>query len=517
MSMARAGLDCKSLLVLVMSLVACSATAAPPQTLPAAATVEENPPDREYVYEGRTIKVFDRDTGKPQPPTKISGELIRILKRDKEGRGLNGVEVRPRSNLIAAGEPEGTAHTAMRIFIPAAGEDVTPMHHLRRLELSQRLRQRGGNPANGPAVVAATGFNDNTPASLACFYKLVPQSPYGCHALNATQNPSGGRGAIAIVIAYHHPTALADLATFSNYFGLPAANASIVYATSNGAQPQPTVNEWDIEAALDLQWAHAMAPNAKLFLVEANTNSHADLYNAVVAARLLVAANGGGQVSLSWGAKEWSGQSAFNGILSMPIFLPGLPPAPLTTLACSHDTGGVVFYPASSPFVLGVGGTVVSNPFNPPIPIPSLPMLPMTETAWVGSGGGVSAYEAKPGYQSALPYARRSVPDVSLMAASSNSNAFPGGVPVYTSTTGWVLVGGTSLATPLLAGILNQQQAYYPFPGTYNLLTRLYSTGVGNNAAYFRDIKSGTCGSLSAGTGYDLCTGWGSKITYGGL
>src|SRR5581483_1141109 len=95
----------------------------------------------------------------------------------------------------------------------------------------------------------------------------------------------GGAGAIAVVVAFHYPNALNDFNTFSNYCGLPLETSTkgalnsgnqvfqMVYA--NGRQPR-TNSGWSQEAALDIEWSHAMAPRAKIYLVEAATNSNSD-------------------------------------------------------------------------------------------------------------------------------------------------------------------------------------------------------------------------------------------------
>src|SRR6202166_94974 len=112
------------------------------------------------------------------------------------------------------------------------------------------------NPA-GPAP------NDETPGSLACVYRLVT-GPTGCPIATSKNVPTGGWGAIAIVDAGDYPTAATDLEAFSSYYGIPEADFKLVYS---GKKP-PVYSDWEVEEALDIEWAHAMAPKAKLFLVE---------------------------------------------------------------------------------------------------------------------------------------------------------------------------------------------------------------------------------------------------------
>ena len=115
------------------------------------------------------------------------------------------------------------------------------------------------------------------PASLACLYKMSSTQYAGCAPTNnAAYNAAGGARAIAIVDAYHYPSAAADLSYFNSYFGLPS-NFTQVIANGNGACVTPPVDTgWNLEAALDLQAGAAMAPKAKLILVEACSNSYAD-------------------------------------------------------------------------------------------------------------------------------------------------------------------------------------------------------------------------------------------------
>ena len=146
-----------------------------------------------------------------------------------------------------------------------------------------------------------------TPASLACVYALVAPTP-GCPIRSTTTNPSGGWGTIAIVDAYDYPTAERDLGVFSSTFGLPActtANGCFKRVYASGKQPKANCG-WAQEAALDIEWAHAMAPNAKIVLVEAASNSFSDLFRAVDVASSLVS-NGGtgyGMVSMSSGRER---------------------------------------------------------------------------------------------------------------------------------------------------------------------------------------------------------------------
>lgn len=346
-----------------------------------------------------------------------------------------------------------------------------------------------------------SGYGFQTPSSIACIYGLVTQTN-NCNPSKTTLNVAphvGAAKAIALVDAYHYPYALSDLKAFSNQFGLPAPNLQVVYAS--GTQPATDPGGWEVEEALDLQWAHAMAPNAKLFLVEAANNSTASLLQAVKAATALVQAAGGGAVSMSWGSSEFSGETTYDSYFNN---------ANVIYFASSGDSAGVS-WPCVSQNVICVGGTSLRlygagsghsvGDFD-------------QEVAWADGGGGISAYAAKPAYQNNAGISGnfRGVPDVAL-AADPNSGAWiyytPSNNP---AETGWWVIGGTSWASPMAAGI------------TVNSGTTSSSTAVESAKIYtsafatdFTDTKSGWCGpyyGLSTATGWDPCTGLGSYHQY---
>lgn len=316
-------------------------------------------------------------------------------------------------------------------------------------------------------------------------------SPAGIRAVYGLPS-SGGAGTIAIIDAYDDPTAESDLAVFSSQFGLPACT------TANGCFEKHPMGSriksdpgWALEISLDVQWAHAIAPNARILLVEAKSASGTDLLAAVDYARNradVVA------VSMSWGGAEFASEAAsdsrFTSAYGAAFF------------ASSGDNGTGPSWPASSPNVIAVGGTTLA--FNPDGSLAS-------ETAWSGSGGGISLYEPLPAYQAAygLAYSGRAIPDVSYDADPAS------GFSVYDSTRyqgqkGWFRVGGTSAGAPQWAAI----QAL----GLTCANANFYQDASGlTPSAYFRDVTSGTNGSCgadcSAAAGYDPVTGLGSPVT----
>jgi kumamolisin len=337
-----------------------------------------------------------------------------------------------------------------------------------------------------------------TPASLGCVYQVVSPLAPGCTIAGSTVNPNGGAGGIALVDAYDDPTAANDIAVFSSQFGLPAPNFSVVYAS--GTKPAANCG-WGQEESLDIEWAHAMAPNAKIYLVEASSSTISALLQAESVASSLVAAAGGGEISNSWSGGEFRGETSDD---SKYFNTSGI-----VYFASSGDSAGKVGYPSASPKVVSAGGTGVQRDANGNF---------TGEVVWNdqygGTGGGTSRYESRPSYQnsvSSIVGSKRGTPDFSFDADPAS------GVSVYDSTvcsglSGWLVFGGTSVSSPALAGIVNLAGKFYTSSNTE--LTTIYSNL--GNAGDFRDITSGTCGKYSALAGYDLCTGVGSDVGLAG-
>jgi subtilase family serine protease len=305
---------------------------------------------------------------------------------------------------------------------------------------------------------------------------LTPTQIRSAYGLPST----GGAGTtIAIVDAYDDPNVLNDLTVFSTQYGLLPVN----FVEHKMATTISVDTGWALETSLDVQWAHAIAPNAMILLVEAKSNSLGDLLAAVSYAKSqpnVVA------VSMSWGGSEFSTETSYDSYFSS---------SGITFFASSGDSGAGVIWPASSPNVVAVGGTTLN-----------LASGSVVETGWSGSGGGISRYEPKPAYQTSfgLSSSMRAVPDVSYDADPNT------GVPVYDSLGysgqyGWFQVGGTSAGAPQWAAI----QALGLTASNNNFYQDAKSSAY---ASYFRDITSGSNG-YSAGPGYDYVTGLGSPLT----
>src|SRR6267378_3102274 len=339
-------------------------------------------------------------------------------------------------NLGISQSENGQSHAA--VLIPASTierpEDVGLRAHTNHLIRFEGKPGGRGSPSG------------ETPASLRSVYKLPS---------------SGGSGVIAIVDAFDYPTAENDLNVFSAQFGLPActtANGCFKKVFASGSQPSVNCG-WSQEAALDIEWAHAMSPNAKIVLVEAASNSFVDLFSAVNVATNQVLANGGrGEVSMSWGGSEFSTEASNDSHFQHDG---------VVYFAASGDAGGANIYPSVSPFVVSAGGTSVNR----------------------DSGGNPSAFESKPTYQSGIAgtsATQRSAPDFSFDA---NPNT---GVSVYDSTRchgarGWLVFGGTSVSSPSLAGIVNNAGHFYV--NSQAELSTIYANYTNTND--FRDIVTG--------------------------
>ncbi|HVZ54786.1 MAG TPA: S53 family peptidase [Pseudolabrys sp.] len=410
-----------------------------------------------------------------------------------------GTIVIPESSIEHAGDIGLRAHTHSRVLIPA--QPVEP--------------PEAGTVSNSTSPLLTT---TETPASLACVYRLVAQT-YGCNPTKVSKVAAGGSKAIAIVDAYHNKTALNDLKTFSTHFKLPAPNLTVVYCSSTTCtgvtKPPPACQTsdqcgWALEIALDLDAAHAMAPHAKLYLVEANSNSYVDLMRAEDRAAQLVAAAGGGQVTNSWGGSDFKQETSYDShfVKNKVVFF-----ASTGDHKCSGaPTCPDVEYPSVSPNVVGVGGTTINRTNAKAF---------SSESAWIYGGGGLSKYEKRPSYQNKVQNrvgAHRGAPDVSADADPASGMWVRCSTAACGGSSAWYIVGGTSLASPLIAGITNNAGHFRASSAAE--LTTIYNELGG---ARFNDITSGKCGNGTNGalvpaiTGWDRCTGVGTPKGKAGL
>jgi len=209
-----------------------------------------------------------------------------------------------------------------------------------------------------------------------------------------------------------------------------------------------------------------------------------------------VAANGGGEVSMSWGGGEFASETLYDAFFSTPK---------VVYFASAGDSPGTL-YPSVSPNVVSAGGTSISRD--------SASGKFLMESSWQDAGGGPSLVEPRPSFQNGVKSvvgATRGTPDLSFDA---NPNT---GVWVYDTNTvlgiGWYVVGGTSVSSPSLAGIVNAANSFLVSSPAENTL--LYN----GKPKDFNDITYGNCGlyiSNLADNGYDPCTGIGTVKTLKG-
>ncbi len=352
------------------------------------------------------------------------------------------------------------------------------------------------------------------------------QTAYGVNLISFGGVAGNGAGqTIAVIDAGNNPgfkptgTGFAGsaLQVFDQTFGLQnPPSFKMVNQTGGTTLPAP-IKGWGTEIALDVEWAHAIAPAASIVLVEANSSSFTDLMQSAYTG---AATMGASAVSMSFGgALEYAGVGSIEPQLDAQYLQAALNVHPGTTFLASTGDHGAnpgdgPNYPSISPLVVAVGGTKLSiNSSN----------QWAGETGWsyntdgfcpsCASGGGISNTYTEPSWQQGYQSTGfRTAPDVS-------SNADPNtGVAVYDPAdlpagTPWLAVGGTSLSSPTWAGftaIIDQGRAaagLLPLNGPQQTLPGLYSLP----ASDFHDITVGYNG-YNAGPGYDLVTGRGSPI-----
>ncbi|MFF3468390.1 carboxypeptidase regulatory-like domain-containing protein [Streptomyces sp. NPDC002619] len=324
---------------------------------------------------------------------------------------------------------------------------------------------------------------------------------FGAVDLQNAYNLSADGGAgqtIAIVDAFDDPTAEADLAVYRAQFGLPActtANGCFRKVSQRGGTDYPAPDAgWAGEISLDLDMVSAAAPLAHILLVEADSPSFTNLGASVNEAVAL----GAKYVSNSYG----TGYTTAPGSGEPPTETTDLDPfynhPGVAVVASSGDSGFGVSYPASSQYVTAVGGTSLARAAGT--------TRGWSESVWHnGPGSGCSVFEPKPAFQTDVGCPKRTVADVSAVADPLT------GVSVYQTFGGggWNVFGGTSVASPIIAGVY--ASAGTPVTGSYPNSYPYRSGGAGLN-----DVTNGTNGPCSpaylctAGTGYDGPTGLGT-------
>ena len=362
---------------------------------------------------------------------------------------------------------------------------------------------------------ASTSPQGLSPAEVKAAYHL-PSSAISGNSGSA----SGGSGTIAIISAFDHPYIESDLAVFDKTFSLaPCTTAGKCLEVHKMTSQEKTNTGWDMESALDTQWAHAIAPAAKILVVEATSDSGTDLMKAVDYAR---GRSDVVSVSMSWGGDEFKSETTLDSHFTTTSTakvtkskIATTPAKSITWFASSGDDGTGVSWPAVSPNVIAVGGTSLAIDIDGKF---------FSESAWSGSGGGVSAYETEPTYQHdySIPKAggKRAIPDVSYAADPIrgfsiyhvSSKTIAKSAP---KVRGWYVVGGTSAGAPQWAAIATLGAS---IKDTISLPQLYADKASATYNDFFRDITSGENGTCAyycvARKHYDYVTGLGSPLTY---
>jgi subtilase family serine protease len=374
------------------------------------------------------------------------------------------------------------------------------------------------------AATSTSSIQGYTPAQIRTAYDFSQITfPSGTSADGAGQT-------IAIVDAYNDPNITSDLSVFDTQFGLAAPPSFKIVNQTGGSKLPSTDSGWAGEIALDVEWAHAMAPKANIMLVEASSSSVTDLlagvkYAAGAPGVSVVSMSWGGSEFFSWGGGEFASQTAYDSYFTTPAGHQGV-----TFIAAAGDSGvqGGVDWPASSPNVLSVGGTTL-NTLNASGTYGS-------ESSWSGTSGGYSQVESQPTYQkNAITSSARAVPDVSYNADPNTGFAVYDSLPSQ-GYSGWQEVGGTSAGAPqwaaliaiadqgrVIAGQATLDGASQTLPMLYNLYSAPSTTGYSTYTSSFNDVidtsasnpwqwrwgRGGSSGSQAV-AGYDAITGLGT-------
>jgi subtilase family serine protease len=358
-----------------------------------------------------------------------------------------------------------------------------------------------------------------------------------------------------------------DLKVFNNAFGLPhmcgeegtAAGCtgptfSEFQQGNTSTNPPPSTSQgtgqenrsaWAIEVALDVEWAHSMAPKANILLVTTPTaetlgvQGFPDFFKAEAA---VIAQHRGSVISQSFASTEEAFNSGTAALLNLRFAFQAAQANHVTVLAGSGDFGSAgllktpvkaggtllpnpaVWWPASDPLVTAVGGTyectdaatgLSVDSTSPPAACQANPGV--REVGWIDAGGGFSHVFAKPSFQNTLPPGRtaigsmRGVPDIALQASSRTGVLIYITNPGYSTNvndTGWYVIGGTSSGTPQWAGLIavanemnGGHQLGYINPALYAIAS--------NPAMYASDFYDVTTGNNAAFVaGYNATTGW---------
>ena len=399
------------------------------------------------------------------------------------------------------------------LSLQVSARDIAGRTVSETVENAYRLPSRStrGAPASGARRAASSGRGDRfRPGRLcstsarhrySCFVRLHrPTTPdggskplaktWGATDLRSAydiESPSAQADTIGVIDVGGYPHAEADMNHYRAQYGLPvctSADGCFRKLNQNGeagSYPRPDSN-WGVETALDLQMASAACPTCHIVLVEADQ----PLDPSLAKAEQTAVDAGAAVISHSYGRIELTGDDAF---------APNYDHPGVTAVASSGDEGyGPASFPASSPDVVAVGGTVLSRSGGS--------ARGWAEKAWSFASSGCSAYFGKPVGQPGAACHGRAVADVSAVASALA--IYDTSVPK--SIRGWLSADGTSASAPLVAGMIASAGGGGLRPPA------LYANG----ADEFNDIVRGSNGFCfrsylcNGVSGYDGPTGLGT-------
>ncbi len=385
-----------------------------------------------------------------------------------------------------------------------------------------------------PTPTAVNLATSRCPADLkkvmTCYTPQVFRVAYGVDKL--IQEGFTGKGQTVIdIVSFGSPTLQKDMDVYDKQFGLPAVDLQVIAPLTKVKTYDPNGDRggWAGETTLDVEVIHAIAPDAKIVVLVspvAETEGTVGLPEFRQLEEYAVDHKLGNIVSQSWAASELTLEDTM-GQQEMQkwetFYQKATTQEGMTYLSSSGDNGATDYqdmnarqiasvpttgFPTDSPWVTSVGGTTLTRNGTS-----------FSEEAWSGSGGGFSRFYKTPDYQQGLPAAdqqqlkgRRGVPDVAGAADPST------GLVIYQAGQ-WTMVGGTSAAAPLWAGIValaNQMAGH-----ALGFITpTLYKLGASSSYARdFRDITVGNNTNTTASVqgypavpGWDPVTGWGSPL-----
>jgi subtilase family serine protease len=409
-----------------------------------------------YRFQGQTLR---SNTGNPSLPSTLTGHIAGIT-------GLDDLGFQPA--FVRASNPDGTPQKMVPLSSITPNGGFFEGQCFRAVETDTFTG--GGNTATYTGNRYGADISNQNVGHLApCGYQPSEmQTAYNMTPLYQAGWDGTGE-TVVITDAYGSDTIQQDAQVFSEVYGLPPVNLQVMRAP--GASNNPHAGSWALETTLDVEWVHAMAPNANIVLVIGPTN-HADLDEAI---NWAVVHNFGNTISNSWSTIEGFGNPVVfdrvNRILEVAA-AKGID-VNFATGDFGDETVRVGFksvdFPASSPFATGIGGTsLFLNPDNTiafqtgwgnnltrvadTAALGNPPMVPPLSLGFQGgAGGGSSLTYAKPAFQSGIPGSTRQVPDISMLADSFTGAEF---IETVDGQLGVGVVGGTSLATPMFSAVM---------------------------------------------------------------